>query len=91
MGKIWKVKALKNKFMTVSRMCVTRVFKRVSFGDIDLKIWNKQVINPLGAGIFFQILAHPVFKMWIIQEPKKVALWNKRHFKEEKMESVQHV
>ena len=22
----------------------------------------------------------PVFKMWIIQEPKKVALWNKRHF-----------
>jgi hypothetical protein len=26
----------------------------------------------------------PVFKMWIIQEPKKVALWNKRHFEEEK-------
>jgi hypothetical protein len=24
----------------------------------------------------------PVFKMWIIQEPKKVALWNKRHFEE---------
>jgi len=22
--------------------------------------------------------------MWIIQEPKKVALWNKRHFEEEK-------
>ena len=33
----------------------------------------------------------PVFKMWIIQEPKKVALWNKRHFKEQKTESVQHV
>ena len=30
-------------------------------------------------------------KMWIIQEPKKVALWNKRHFEEEKTESVQHV
>ena len=29
--------------------------------------------------------------MWIIQEPKKVALWNKRHFVEEKTESVQHV
>jgi len=29
-----------------------------------------------------QILAHPVCKMWIIQEPKKVALWNKRHFEE---------
>jgi len=22
--------------------------------------------------------------MWIIQEPKKVALWNKRHFEERK-------
>ena len=30
--------------------------------------------------IFFQILAHPVFKMWVIQKPNKVALWNKRHF-----------
>jgi hypothetical protein len=33
----------------------------------------------------------PVFKMWIIQEPKKVSLWNKWHFEEEKTESVQHV
>ena len=33
----------------------------------------------------------PVFKMWIIQEPKKVALWNKWLFEEEKTESVQHV
>jgi hypothetical protein len=29
--------------------------------------------------------------MWIIQEPKKVALWNKWHFEEEKTECVQHV
>jgi len=29
---------------------------------------------------YIQILAHPVCKMWIIQEPKKVKLWNKRHF-----------
>jgi len=27
---------------------------------------------------------HPVFKMWIIQEPKKLALWNKRRFEEKK-------
>ena len=26
----------------------------------------------------------PVFKMWILQEPKKVALWNKRHLEEKK-------
>ena len=32
----------------------------------------------------FQILAHPVFKMWVIQKPSKVALWNKRHFEEKK-------
>jgi hypothetical protein len=29
--------------------------------------------------------------MQIRQEPKKVALWNKRHFEEKKMECVQHV
>ena len=33
---------------------------------------------------FFQILAHPVFKMWVIQKPNKVALWNKRHFEVKK-------
>ena len=40
---------------------------------------------------FFQILAHPVFKMWVIQKPNKVALWNKRHFEEKKMGIIQHV
>ena len=41
---------------------------------------------------FFLILAHPVYKMWITQEPKKVALSNKRHSEEKKKtESVQHV
>jgi hypothetical protein len=33
----------------------------------------------------------PVFEMWIIQEPEKVALWNKRHFEEENTQSMQHV
>jgi len=36
-------------------------------------------------------LAHPVYKMWIIQEPNTVELWNKLHFEEEKTESVYHV
>jgi len=39
----------------------------------------------------FKILAHPVCKMWIIHEPKNVALWNKRHFEEKSTENVQHV
>ena len=36
--------------------------------------------NPLTPELFFLILAHPVYKMWIIQEPNKLALWNKLHF-----------
>jgi hypothetical protein len=40
---------------------------------------------------YIYILAHSVYKMWIIQEPKKIALWNKRYFEEEKTESVQHI
>ena len=40
---------------------------------------------------FFLILAHPVYKMWIIQEPNKLALWNKLHFEEKKTESIEHV
>ena len=40
---------------------------------------------------FFLILAHSVYKMWIIQEPSKLELWNKLHFKEKKTESIHHV
>jgi len=31
---------------------------------------------------FFFILAHSVYKMWIIQEPNTLELWNKLHFEE---------
>jgi len=47
--------------------------------------------KPLGAGIIFLILARPVYKMWIIQEPNVLELWNKLYFEEEKMESIYHV
>ena len=40
---------------------------------------------------FFLILAHAVYKMWIIQEPNKLALWNNLHFEEKNTESVEHV
>ena len=39
---------------------------------------------------FFLISAHPVYKMWLMREPNKLALWNKLHFEEEKMESIEH-
>jgi hypothetical protein len=32
-----------------------------------------------------------LFKMWVIQEPNKVALWNKQYFEERKAEIMQHV
>ena len=40
---------------------------------------------------FFLILAHPVYKMWIIQEPNTLQLWNKQHFEEEKNGDIYHV
>ena len=37
---------------------------------------------PFGTGVLHLNFSTPVYKMWIIQETKKVALWNKRHFEE---------
>ena len=48
-------------------------------------------INLLATDFFFSNFSTPVFKMWVIQKPNKVALWNKRYFEEEKMEIIQHV
>ena len=44
-----------------------------------------------GAGIIFLILAQPVYKMWIKQEPKMLELWIKLHIEEKKTESTYHV
>jgi len=46
-----------------------------------------QTLNPLAPEIFL-ILAHPVYKMWIIQEPNTLELWNKLHFEEKKKRRV---
>ena len=59
--------------------------------DLIARLCAGNKINLLALEFGIQILAHPVCKMWIIQEPKKVALWNKRHFEEKKTEIVQHV
>jgi len=40
---------------------------------------------------FFLILAHPVYRMWIVQEPNTLELWNKLHFEEQKTEIIKHV
>jgi len=41
-------------------------------------------INLLAPELFFFILAHPVYKMWIMQEPNMLELWNKLHYEKEK-------
>jgi len=51
--------------------------------QIALTFWRRNY--------FFLILAHTVYKMWIIQEPNKLELWNKLHFEEKKTESIHHV
>ena len=51
-----------------------------------------RVLNPLAPELFFFLIsAHAVYKMGIIQKPNKLALWNKLHFEEKKMESAEHV
>ena len=45
----------------------------------------------LSAPDFLFILAHPVYKMRIIQGPNTLELWNKLHFEEKETESIYHV
>jgi hypothetical protein len=42
------------------------------------------LLNLLAPELFFLILAHPVYKTWIIQEPNTLDLWHKLHFEEKK-------
>jgi len=48
-------------------------------------------VNFLAPELFFLILAHPVYKTWIKQEPNTLELRNKLHFEEKQMESISHV
>ena len=63
--------------------------KQSLFGN--LRALNRQVLSNFSLTFwrrnFFQILAHSVFKMWVIQKPNKVALWNKWHSEEKKWRS----
>ena len=69
-----------------------------------LKVWNfalkykmiwllhVSVFKTFWRRNFFLILGHPVYKMWIIQEPNTLELWNKLRFEEEKKkESIYHI
>ena len=56
------------------------------FTEKSICKFQPHVINPLATELFFFILAHPIYKIWIIQEPNKLALRNKLHFEEKKTE-----
>jgi len=45
----------------------------------------------LAPELFFLILAHPVYKIWIKQEPNRLELWNNLHFEEKETENIYHV
>ena len=86
----WKVKLNK------SRSDLSYVYWTVRHLDIWIKVdqlddacFIISLFKLFGAGIiFFKILAHPIYKMWIIQEPNTVELRNKLHFEEKKKRRV---
>jgi hypothetical protein len=45
----------------------------------------------LAPELFFLILAHPVYNMWITQEPNKLELWNKLHFEEKERKNGEYI
>ena len=59
-------------------------------GVIFWAMWrfSARILTLWRRNYFFLILEHPVYKMWIIQEPNKFALWNKLHFEEKKKRRV---
>ena len=62
----------------------SHIFFSTMYHAVESKWKNYHILNPLAPELFFLISAHPVYKMWIIQEPNKLALWNKLHFEEKK-------
>ena len=59
--------------------------------SVEIIIKLTAVFSRLAPELFFFILAHPVYKMWIKQEPNMLELWNNLQFEEEKTDSIYHV
>jgi len=78
--------------ITAVRMGVWQATSRRCIESHWIQRQNWQyVFNLLAPELFFFNFSTPVYKMWIIQETKKLELWNKLHFEEEKTESIYHV
>ena len=79
-GDRWKLiqagsQGQKTKINNFTLLCVSRPI---------LTLWRRNYY-------YFFNFSTSVYKMWIIQEPKKLAVWNKLHFEEKKTESLEHV
>jgi hypothetical protein len=85
----------------ITKICITNTkhndslhsqFASIKNRSLNWKKRNSTVFNLIEQKLFFfLILAQPVYKMWIIQEPNTLELWNKLHFEEKKTESIHHV
>ena len=82
-------------FINITLCCHIKVYRldwiRSHIGAIVVRSGSTLYLNPLAPELFFLISAHPVYKMWTIQEPNNLVLWNKLHFEEKKTESIEHV
>ena len=98
-GKLNYFKVSQNEKFSMSKMwnepyCKTFAFYHLSSGKISKRNQHAEILTvhlTFWRRTFFSNFSTPVFKMWVIQKPNKVALWNKRHFEGEKMEIIQHV
>jgi len=70
-------------------VCFIMWMHRCSSDDRMVRL-NKDV-NLLAPELFFLILAHTVYKMWITREPNKLELWSKLHFEENETGNLHHV
>jgi hypothetical protein len=59
--------------MLLEYVCWDRI--KISGRNSSENVSVRKYINPLSPDFFFLILAHSVFQMWILQEPKKVAYY----------------
>ena len=74
--KIWIFLALGRRMLSDTELYVKTKRKCIPVStSYLLNFWRRN---------YFLILAHPVYKMWIIQDPNKLELWNKLHFEEKK-------
>ena len=68
---------------TETYQLLQQAYDEGAMGRTQVFDWFRR-FNILAPELFFLILAHSIYKMWITQEPNTLELWNKLHFEEKK-------